>query len=88
MLVLSSVNWHFPFKTASLCEWAVGVGCLFSFFFFKPTLPQPMTSQSCKELGKEFYSKSQKKVKAFVENDILGVYFRVYRNREREREKG
>lgn len=61
MLFLSRVNWHFPFKTAPLCEWAEGVGCLFFFFKKKTALPQPMASQSCNELQKEFYLTSQKK---------------------------
>lgn len=33
MLFLSSVNWHFPFKTPSSCEWAVR-GCGLPLFFF------------------------------------------------------
>lgn len=77
---LSSVHWHFAFKTASLCEWAKPVGCL----FFKPALPQPVTSRSCNAPAKEFDLTSQKKVKAVLENDIFWLCFRVCRNRERE----
>lgn len=40
MLFLSSVNWHFPFKTASLCEWAVW-GCGLPLFFFLSNQPSP-----------------------------------------------
>lgn len=86
MLVLSSVNWHFPFKTASLCEWAVGVGCLFSFFF----LNQPSLSlwhhSPVRSWGRNFIQRAKKKWRLLWKTTFWG-FTSEFTGTERERER-